>query len=48
MNEGQGQTDALRAGDKWLNWMSDGDSEQMKAERQGKFIFRTHLIHKGN
>lgn len=48
MNEGQGQIDAKRAEDKWLNWMSNGDSEQMKAKRQGKFIFITHLIHKGN
>ncbi len=45
MNEGQGQVDEMRAEDDWMNQVSNGDFE-MKAARQGKFIYITHLIHK--
>lgn len=48
MNEGQGQSDEMRTEDDWMNRVSNGDCEQMKAGRQGKFIYITHLIHKGS
>lgn len=48
MNGGQGQVDEMRAEDDWMNRVSNGDFEQMKAGGQGKFIYITHLIHKGS
>lgn len=46
MNEGQGQIDETRAEDEWMNRVSEGDCEKMKAARQGKFIYITRLFTK--
>lgn len=45
MNEGQGQNEVIMAEDDWMNWVAHGNCKKMKAGRQGKFIYTTHLIH---
>lgn len=48
MNEGQGQVGEIKAEDEWVNWASNGDCEEMKAGRQGKFIYITQLMRKNS
>lgn len=47
MNASQGQTDVIIAGKERFGGMLNGDRKQMKAGRQGMFIFKVYVIHKG-
>lgn len=40
MNSSQGQTDVIITEKEWFSGILNGDRKQMKARRQGTFIFK--------